>query len=179
MSRQLVTLVLISALTGCAGQQDWPQDINPAPIPRPASPPPEVVPYGRYTLISTESTEAQRDLLAQIIDIRIPASLEPSVEDAMHHVLQRSGYVLCPASAGSRVLYSRPLPAAHYRLGPIRLREALEILAGPAWQLQVDQQQRQLCFQAAQRHSATETAPVEPSAQVYPAAPDQALEVRP
>lgn len=103
--------------------------------------------YGRYTLISTEPTTAQRDLLAQIIDVSIPSSLSPSVQDALQYVLQRSGYSLCPASAAVKVLFTRPLPAAHYRLGPIPLRSALQVLAGPAWQLTTDEVSRSVCFE--------------------------------
>jgi conjugative transfer region protein (TIGR03748 family) len=74
--------------------------------------------YGRYTLVNTEPTTEQRDLLAQIIEVNIPSSLNPSVQDALHYVLQRSGYALCPVTASVKVLFTRPLPAAHYRLGP-------------------------------------------------------------
>ena len=103
--------------------------------------------YGRYTLVSTEPTTEQRDLLAQIIDVNIPSSLSPSVQDAMHYVLQRSGYALCPDTASVKVLFTRPLPAAHYRLGPIPLRSALQVLAGPAWQLTTDEVGRSVCFE--------------------------------
>ena len=103
--------------------------------------------YGRYTLVSTEPTTEQRDLLAQIIDVNIPSSLSPSVQEALHYVLQRSGYSLCPASAAVKVLFTRPLPAAHYRLGPISLRRALQVLAGPAWQLTTDEVSRSVCFE--------------------------------
>lgn len=102
--------------------------------------------YGRYTLVSTEPTPEQRDLLAQLIEVTIPSNLNPSVEDALHHVLQRSGYSLCPASPAVQVLFTRPLPAAHYRLGPITLRNALQVLAGPAWPLTVDEVSRSVCF---------------------------------
>lgn len=103
--------------------------------------------YGRYSLVSTEPTTEQRDLLAQIIDMSIPSSLDPSVQEAMHYVLQRSGYSLCPGTAAVEVLFTRPLPAAHYRLGPIRLRRALQVLAGPAWQLTTDEVSRSVCFE--------------------------------
>ena len=103
--------------------------------------------YGRYTLVSTEPTTEQRDLLAQIIEVSIPSSLSPSVQEALQHVLQRSGYSLCPVSASVRVLFTRPLPAAHYRLGPISLRRALQVLAGPAWQLTTDEVSRSVCFE--------------------------------
>ena len=103
--------------------------------------------YGRYTLVSTEPTTEQRDLLAQIIDVSIPSSLSPSVQEALHYVLQRSGYSLCPVTASVKVLFTRPLPAAHYRLGPISLRSALQVLAGPAWQLTTDEVGRSVCFE--------------------------------
>lgn len=103
--------------------------------------------YGRYTLVSAEPTMEQRDLLAQIIDVNIPSSLSPSVQDAFQYVLQRSGYSLCPVSASVKVLFTRPLPAAHYRLGPIPLRNALQVLAGPAWQLTTDEVSRSVCFE--------------------------------
>ena len=103
--------------------------------------------YGRYTLVSTEPSTEQRDLLAQIIDVSIPSSLNPSALDALQYVLQRSGYSLCPVTASVRVLFTRPLPAAHYRLGPIPLRSALQVLAGPAWQLTTDELGRSVCFE--------------------------------
>ncbi|RXF63960.1 pili assembly chaperone [Pseudomonas syringae] len=108
--------------------------------------PPELR-YGRYTLVNTEPTTEQRDLLAQIIDVSIPSSLNPSVQDALQYVLQRSGYTLCPGTASVKVLFTRPLPAAHYQLGPISLRRALQVLAGPAWQLTTDEVSRSVCFE--------------------------------
>ena len=84
---------------------------------------------------------------AQIIDVNIPSSLNPSVQEALQYVLQRSGYSLCPVSASVKVLFTRSLPAAHYRLGPIPLRSALQVLAGPAWQLTTDEVSRSVCFE--------------------------------
>lgn len=104
--------------------------------------------YGRYTLVSTEpTTTEQRNLLAQIVDVSIPSNLNPSVQEAMHYVLQRSGYSLCPAAEPVKILFTRPLPAAHYRLGPISLSNALQVLAGPAWQLTIDEVSRSVCFE--------------------------------
>lgn len=114
--------------------------------------------YGRYTLVSAEPTAEQLDLLAQIIDVTIPPGLTPTVQDAMHHVLRRSGYSLCPVGSAIKVLFTRPLPAAHYRLGPLALRDALEVLAGPAWQLLVDEVGRTVCF----RQRILDSAVVEP-----------------
>lgn len=103
--------------------------------------------YGRYTLVSTEPTTEQRNLLAQIVDVSIPSNLNPSVQEAMHYVLQRSGYSLCPAAEPVKILFARPLPAAHYRLGPISLSNALQVLAGPVWQLTIDEISRSVCFE--------------------------------
>jgi type IV pili sensor histidine kinase/response regulator len=128
--------------------------------------PAQSVRYGRYTLASTEPTAEQLDLLAQIIDVRIPPGLNPTVQDAMRHVLQRSGYSLCPISATVTVLFTRPLPAAHYRLGPLALRNALEVLAGPAWQLVADDVGRSVCFQqrSQDNDSASPATPLQPGA---------------
>ncbi|ROM97918.1 PFGI-1 class ICE element type IV pilus protein PilL2 [Pseudomonas brassicacearum] len=126
--------------------------------------------YGRYTLVSTEPTTEQRDLLAQIIDVSIPSNLKPSVQEAMHYVLQRSGYSLCPAAEPVKILFTRPLPAAHYRLGPISLRNVLQVLAGPAWQLTIDEVSRSVCFERQKNDAAV--------VRVAPSVPHQP-EVRP
>ncbi|WP_241622287.1 hypothetical protein [Rosenbergiella australiborealis] len=78
---------------------------------------PEVVRYDRYLLVSTDPMAAQRDPLSQIIDIRIPSSLHPTVADA--------------------------------------LRTALQVMAGPAWQLEVDDIQRLFLERDAKIHPAT------------------------
>ena len=126
--------------------------------------------YGRYTLVSTTPTTEQRDLLAQIIDVSIPSSLSPSVQDALHYVLLRSGYSLCPDAAPVTVLFSRSLPAAHYRLGPFPLRSALQVLAGPAWQLTVNDVSRSVCFE--QRKADTNATSITP-------APSRPMEAHP
>ncbi len=37
--------------------------------------------YGRYTLVSTQPDAGQRDLMAQIIDVTIPSSMNPRTRD--------------------------------------------------------------------------------------------------
>ncbi|ELV7529425.1 PilL N-terminal domain-containing protein [Edwardsiella ictaluri] len=106
---------------------------------------PEVVRYDRYLLIDTSPRAAQRAPLEQTIDIRIPASLSPTVADAMRYALRQSGYSLCGTTPANQVLYNQMLPAVHYQLGPMRLSQALQILAGSAWQLEVDSVQRIVC----------------------------------
>ena len=106
-----------------------------------------VVRYNRYTLVEVGATAQQQDLLSQTIDVSIPAlaSQNTSVMDAMRYVLLNSGYQLC-ADERISVFQSFPLPLAHRQLGPITLKEALNILAGPGWQMQVDHQHRVVCF---------------------------------
>ena len=104
----------------------------------------------RGALVELVPEPAQRDLLQQAVEVSIPPMLDASVGDAMRHVLLRSGYRLCDA-AEAATLYALPLPAAHLRLGPLMLRDALLTLAGPAWELSVDDLTRQVCFS---RHGA-------------------------
>lgn len=104
-----------------------------------------VVRYGRYTLVELEPTAAQRDLLLQVVDVSMPDTLHASVGDGLRHVLRRSGYQLCDGRE-TALLNALPLPAAHYHLGPLQLRDALVTLAGPERTLQVDHAKRRICF---------------------------------
>lgn len=91
---------------------------------------PEVVRYDRYLLVNTAPDTVQRDPLSQVIDIRIPASLKPTVADAMRYALKQSGYTLCATGPANGVLYRQPLPVVQYQTGPVRLRSALQMMAG-------------------------------------------------
>ncbi|HFN5283874.1 TPA: TcpQ domain-containing protein [Pseudomonas aeruginosa] len=159
MTRQLTTLTLCLLLASCTTHKAEPARpafdssrnpdlLSPDLYPNGVQPEKEpVVRYGRYTLVSTQPDAGQRDLMAQIIDVTIPSSMNPSVKDAMQYVMSRSGYSLCPADAGHvNILYTRPLPAAQYKLGPMTLRNTLQVLSGPAWQVKVDEVARQVCF---------------------------------
>ena len=101
-----ISLALALALTGCAtARTDAP------PVPKTAKPvvssaidprfkpksAPEIA-QGRYGLVSTQPTVEQRDPLLQIIDVHITPTLNATVADALHFILQRSGYSLCAAS---------------------------------------------------------------------------------
>jgi len=104
-----------------------------------------VVRYGRYTLAELRPEPGQRDLSQQLVDVVMPAGLSATVGDGMQHLLQRTGYSLCNMKEAAP-LYALPLPAAHLRLGPQTLLDALQTLAGPAWRLTLDQGVRQICF---------------------------------
>lgn len=101
--------------------------------------------YGRYTLVELVPEAAQRDLLLQVVNLSIPAVTSATVGDAMRSALTHSGYRLCD-DAQVEMLYALPLPAAHFSLGPLTLREALRTLAGPAWDLRTDESERRICF---------------------------------
>ncbi|MBB0025212.1 PilL N-terminal domain-containing protein [Chitinivorax sp. PXF-14] len=157
-------------ITGCAATDaasiltadDSPPE--PAVFVRTISPEPEpslipVARYGRYTLVEMVPEPAQRDLLRQVIEISIPPTLDAGVGDALRHVLLRTGYRLCDAPDAAS-LFTLPLPAAHLRLGPLPLRDALLALAGPAWELSVDDAARAVCFTRVTAIRASSTSPV-------------------
>lgn len=106
---------------------------------------PKVVRYDRYLLINTSPSLAQREPLEQVIDIHIPTSQQSSISDAMRYILQPSGYSLCKTTPFNQVLYNQKLPVVHHQLGPMRLKQALQVLAGVAWQLEIDVVQRIVC----------------------------------
>ncbi|GEN23130.1 PilL N-terminal domain-containing protein [Halomonas cupida] len=110
--------------------------------------PVEVLRTGRYQLVTMLAPMGQRHLLEQIVNVRIPPSLSTTVGDGIRYTLKNTGYTLCPATRDHEEwLYSRQLPAAHYHLGPMTLREALQVLAGDAWELEEDPVRRQVCYE--------------------------------
>ncbi len=194
MTRQLTTLTLCLLLASCTTHKAEPARpafdssrnpdlLSPDLYPNGVQPEKEpVVRYGRYTLVSTQPDAGQRDLMAQIIDVTIPSSMNPSVKDAMQYVMSRSGYSLCPAEAGHvNILYTRPLPAAQYKLGPMTLRNTLQVLSGPAWQVKVDEVARQVCFVLRPGYQLPPAPRPKPVQQLYakPAAPTPAAVAQP
>jgi type IV pili sensor histidine kinase/response regulator len=118
----------------------------------------EVMRNGRYALVTANATLQQRNLLEQTVNVSIPASMSPSVEDGLRYTLQHTGYSLCaPQGEPQQLLYSRPLPAAHFRLGPMPLREALQVLAGSAFEVQADPISRTSCYQVRDQRLIEET----------------------
>jgi type IV pili sensor histidine kinase/response regulator len=153
----LSPLALAAALAGCVAHESAPPATGPDSSRNPELLQPDLYPkgaatepqvrYGRYTLVNTAPETEQRDLMAQIIDVNIPANMKPTVRDAMQYVVNRSGYSLCgPEQGHVNILFTRPLPAAQYKLGPMSLRNTLQVLAGPAWQVKVDEVVRSVCF---------------------------------
>jgi type IV pili sensor histidine kinase/response regulator len=145
--------LLASLLAGCAAPLDHPappavQEPRADTVPEtsiPSEVPIPVARQGRYTLVEIRPDEGQRNLLRQVIDTRVPDPQRATVGDALRHVLLRSGYLLCPEKRIA-LFDTLPLPAAHYRIGPMPLDEALRMLAGVPWRLDVDERSRLVCF---------------------------------
>lgn len=158
LSHLAIVCLLAGLSAGCAttnGKPDGTANANVASEQgEPPGNPVPVVRYGRYTLVELVPEVPQRDLMRQVIDVSIPSDASASVGDAMRYVLLHSGYRLCDATVGTQVLFTSPLPAAHRRLGPLLLRDALLILAGPAWDLSVDDSNREVCLHHHRRPAA-------------------------
>ena len=104
---------------------------------------------GRYSLLTTAPTEAQTKLLTTKVAVRLPGRIQ-TVGEAVRYLLQRSGYRLAaPESIGPNAvaLFTLPLPAVHRNLGPMTLRDALKILAGPEFHLVQDPVHRLITFE--------------------------------
>ncbi|GAB3683858.1 hypothetical protein GCM10028792_33840 [Salinisphaera aquimarina] len=122
-----------------------------------------VVRTGRYQLVPLAPTSGQRDLLAQAVSIDLPQSMHLTVRDGLEHVLRDSGLRLCPRQAQAG-FFSESLPAVHRELGPTTLSDALQVLAGPAWQLHVNLADRTVCFsRRSQAAIATTRTPAAPN----------------
>lgn len=133
-------------LAGCSSTTTQPPEPR-AVAAKPAKPATQAaIRADRYTFLSLRPAVEQKDLLSQVMDIRIPDNISPTVQDAMTYALRRSGYQLCSGKGDVAKLFTHPLPASHFRLGPIPLRDALQLLAGPAWSLEVDELNRSVCF---------------------------------
>ncbi len=111
------------------------------------------VQVGRYSELRAMPTAAQADLLSTTITVRFPERIQ-TLGEAVHYLLQRSGYRLADRRAANSVttdLLGLPLPAVHRNLGPITLKQALETLAGPVFRLVQDPVHRLVSFELCTR----------------------------
>ncbi|OOF59739.1 PilL N-terminal domain-containing protein [Rodentibacter myodis] len=113
---------------------------------------PEVIRYGRYTLVTSAPIGGQKYLLEQLVDVNVPVKKKQytaTVRQGLQTTLNNTGYNLCafPADDDARQLFGRPLPKVHYKFGAMRLRDALQMLVGEAFELVVDDTRRQVCFE--------------------------------
>lgn len=103
----------------------------------------------RYSTVQPAPSLAQRDPLAVRVGSVLPGSVT-RIGDAVETLLEPSGYRLSSplaADAERAELLDLPLPEAHRTLGPLPLRTALKILAGPAFTLVEDPVHRLISFE--------------------------------
>ncbi len=143
IDRRFMLAIVSAALLSCSA---LPAPTDMAETTSSSAPTTLVSRQGRYTLVELRPDLAQRDLQRQIVNLRIPATPGSTVGDALRYVLLRSGYQLCDEDTTLNTLFALPLPAAHLRLGPLELRQALQLLAGQPWRLTVDEHTRLVCF---------------------------------
>lgn len=146
---KIVSLGCLVLLAGCTPHS--PQSI-PVSTPLSAIAAPEVVHTGRYTLVSIAPLDSQQFPLRQITakDIPTPKKKQPALtrSDAMQAWLGNTGYSLCvPTTAESKNLLSGPLPEIQREMGPMRIEAALQVIAGSAWLMTVDEVSHTVCFQ--------------------------------
>lgn len=112
----------------------------------------------RYQTVTLQPSDEQIDLMSNIVEIELPAEVK-TVGQAISHLLEGSGYRLLSAKLAEpyRVsLFSLPLPEVQRQLGPISLRDALELVSGPAFRLVVEPVYRLVTFALVQTKSETD-----------------------
>lgn len=103
---------------------------------------------GRYLTVENKAKSFQSNLLLQTIQIRFPRNVQ-NIEDAMNHILRLSGYSLISTAKMNsplKITLSKALPAVDRELGPMPLKDALSVLAGPALYLVHDPLNRIIDF---------------------------------
>ncbi len=110
---------------------------------------------GRYqTMVLTPSDE-QIDLLSNIVDVEFPEEIN-TLGQAVTHLLDGSGYRLLSATLAEpnrSHLFAMPLPTVQRHLGPLHLRQALQLLGGPAHRLVVEPTYRLVSFELIKKAS--------------------------
>ena len=89
------------------------------------------------------------DLLSPIIQVHFISEIK-TIGDAVNHLLRYSGYALVESKQQSPDLKNtlrKPLPLVDRDLGPIALKQALELLVGSAFDLTIDPLNRTINFQ--------------------------------
>ncbi|MFZ7230591.1 PilL N-terminal domain-containing protein [Avibacterium avium] len=112
----------------------------------------QIIRQGRYTLVNTSPEEGQKYLLEQMVTVNMKPKRKgrsvATVEQGVKTTLSGTGLRLCLGSSLNQTtsLFSLPLPKIHQQFGPIKLREALQMLAGPAYYVTLNDITRTVCF---------------------------------
>ncbi|URL01426.1 PilL N-terminal domain-containing protein [Avibacterium sp. 20-126] len=127
----------------------------------------QIIRQGRYTLVNTSPEEGQKYLLEQMVTVNMLPKKKNlnvvTVEQGLTRTLSGTGLRLCAGSHFNQTasLFSLPLPKVHRQFGPIKLREALQMLAGPAYAMTLNAFNRTVCFTPRDKPIDVETKRVE------------------
>ncbi|OSM94130.1 hypothetical protein AU490_15660 [Lonsdalea populi] len=146
-----ITLILSACTAKTASvtpPETQPRNVSATPAPI------EVVHTARYTLVSLRPDETLTFPLRQVTSHPLPAPKKnrPTITrgDALRTWLSGTGYGLClPVSRDARQLFAGPLPDIQHSMGPLRIDDALQVIAGAAWVMHTDEVTRTVCFQRA------------------------------
>lgn len=107
----------------------------------------EYIPTDRYTLVKVEAHSDQKAPLTTITTLSFGANIQ-TIGQAIQELLQGSGYrwINPTETPNDQLLNELPLPAIDRTLGPIHLNDALETVAGEAWNLMIDETHRTVWF---------------------------------
>ena len=117
------------------------------------------VQVGRYQTVLLQADQTQVDLLSSMVELELPEQID-TVGQAITYLLDGSGYRLLSAKLAEpyRVfLFGFPLPKVQRQLGPLSLRQALELLSGPAFHLVIDPVYRLVTFELAATSASRES----------------------
>lgn len=104
---------------------------------------------GRYQTVLLQADQTQVDLLSVVVTRKLPEDIS-TVGQAVAALLDGSGYRLLSADLAEpyrAVLFALPLPEVQRQLGPLQLRQALELLIGPAFRLVIEPTYRLVSFE--------------------------------
>ncbi|MCX8518333.1 MAG: hypothetical protein ORN29_09825 [Rhodoferax sp.] len=110
------------------------------------------VQLGRYTSKAATPEESTLKPLEVVAYVHFPRSTVGTVGEAIRHTLLRTGYSLPDPAAlpiYERRVLDLTLPESQRVLGPFRVKDILQVLLGPAWQLNQDDIQRMVWFSVA------------------------------
>lgn len=149
MQIRTLTACGVIALAGCQSPPEpvaspsAPLNIRTAPSLEEAKP----FYISRYVREQRAPSSQLTDILGIPVDVRIPVMSQMSLQDGMNFMLQGSGVTLrSPKTPAQAQMYAQSLPLSHTVMGSMTLREALQVIGGPAFDLEEDVVAREVGF---------------------------------